>query len=89
MLSQAAETSQNQQPGRIECGAIRSGKWVQMEEPAQRIRRLARDLCPDKPLGEKGRFGTGISPVAAIGDHSNTSKCDKFSNVIKFGIRRR
>ena len=78
VLSQAAETSQNQQPGRIECGAIRSGKWVQMEEPAQRIRRLARDLCPDKPLGEKGRFGTGISPVAAIGDHSNPSKCDKF-----------
>ena len=32
----------------------------------------------DKPLGEKGRFGTGISPVAAIGDHSNPSKCDKF-----------
>ena len=36
MLSQTAETSQNQQPGRIECSAIRSGKWVQMEELAQR-----------------------------------------------------
>ena len=53
MLSQTAETSQNQQPGRIECSAIRSGKWVQMEELAQRIRRLACDLCSDKPLGEK------------------------------------
>ena len=25
-----------------------------MEEPAQRTRRLARDLCPGKPLGKKG-----------------------------------
>ena len=78
MLSQTAETSQNQQPGRIERSAIRSGKWVEMEELAQRIRRLARDLCSDKPLGEKGRFGTGISAVAATGNHSNPSKCDKF-----------
>ena len=32
----------------------------------------------DKPLGEKGRFGTGISAVAATGNYSNPSKCDKF-----------
>jgi len=51
---------------------------VQMEELAQRIRRLACDLCSDKPLGEKRRFGTGISAVAATGNHSNPSKCDKF-----------
>ena len=49
-----------------------------MEEPAQGIRRLARDICSDKPLGEKKRFGTGISAVAANGDHSNPSRCDKF-----------
>ena len=46
---------------------------MQMEELAQRIRRLARALCSDKPLGEKGRFGTGISAVAVTGDHSNPS----------------
>ena len=78
VLSQAAETSQNQQPGRIECGAIRSGKWVQMEEPAQRIRRLARDLCPDKPLGEKGSFGKSIFAFAATGNHQNPSKRGQF-----------
>ena len=32
----------------------------------------------DKPLGEKGRFGTGISAVAATGNYLNPSKCDKF-----------
>jgi len=36
---------------------------VQMEELAQRIRRLACDLCSDKQLGEKRRFGTSISAV--------------------------
>lgn len=49
-----------------------------MEEPAQRIWRLARDLCPDKPLGEKGRAASGISAFAADWNHSNPSKCDKF-----------
>ena len=49
-----------------------------MEEPAQRIRRLARDLCPDKPLGEKGRAASGISAFAADWNHSNPSKCGKF-----------
>lgn len=88
MLSQTAETSQNQQPGRIECSAIRSGKWVQMEELAQRIRRLACDLCSDKPLGEKGRFGTGISAVAATGNYSNPSKCDKFGFHLHKGSSR-
>ena len=35
-----------------------------MEEAAQRIRRLARDLCSDKPLGEnsqKGKKKPGLS----------------------------
>ena len=49
-----------------------------MEEPAQRIWRLARDLCPDKPLGEKGRAASGISTFAADWNHSNPSKCGKF-----------
>ncbi len=49
-----------------------------MEEPAQRIWRLARDLCPDKPLGEKGRAASGISAFAADWNHSNPSKCGKF-----------
>ena len=78
MLSETAKAGQNQQSGRIERGAVRSGKWVQMEEPAQRIWRLARDLCPDKPLGEKGRFGKGISAFAATGDHSDPSQCNQF-----------
>ena len=51
---------------------------MQMEEPAQRIWRLARDLCPDKPLGEKGRAASGISAFAADWNHSNPSKCGKF-----------
>ncbi len=49
-----------------------------MEEPAQRIWRLACDLCPDKPLGEKGRAASGISAFAADWNHSNPSKCGKF-----------
>ena len=31
MLSETARASKNQQPGRVECSAIRSGEWVQME----------------------------------------------------------
>ena len=89
MLSQAAETSQNQQPGRIECSAIRRGKWVQMEELAQRIRRLARDLCPDKPLGEKGSFGKSIFAFAATGNHQNPSKRGQFGFYLHQGSSRR
>lgn len=36
----------------VECGAVRNGKYVQMEVSAQGIWRLSRDLCPDKPLYE-------------------------------------
>ena len=48
---------------------------MKMEELAKKIQRLACDLCSDKPLGAKGRSGKGIPAVAAIGDHSNSSKC--------------
>lgn len=40
MISETAQASKNQQPGRVECGAVRSGEWVQMEGAVQRIRRL-------------------------------------------------
>ena len=74
MLSKTEETSENQQPGSIERGAVRSGEWVQMEEAAQRIRRLARDLCPSEPLGEKGCSASGISASTATGNHPNPGK---------------
>ena len=45
-----------------------------MEEAAQRIRGLACDLCPGKPLGEKGCTARGLCTLAAVGDHSNPSK---------------
>ena len=55
--------------GRIERSEIPGGEWVQMEELAQRVRELARDLCPNKPLGEERRVGTDISSAAAEEDH--------------------
>ena len=48
-----------------------------MEEAAQRIRRLARDLCPGEPLGEKGSSSSGVSALAAAGNHPNQSKRGK------------
>ena len=48
-----------------------------MEEAAQRIRRLARDLCPGKPLGKKGCSANGVSTFTATGNHPNQSECDK------------
>ena len=49
-----------------------------MEEAAQRIRRLACDLCPGEPLGEKGRSAGSVSAFAAAGDHPNQSKHREF-----------
>ena len=49
-----------------------------MEETAQRIRRLARDLCPGEPLGEKRCAASGISAFAATGNYPNQSKRGKF-----------
>ena len=48
-----------------------------MEELAQRIRRLARDLCPGEPLGEKERFASGFFTFTVTGDYTDPSKCDK------------
>ena len=45
-----------------------------MEEAAQRIRRLARDLCPGEPLGEKGSPASGVSAFTAVGNHPGPSK---------------
>ena len=45
-----------------------------MEEAAQRIRRLARDLCPGEPLGQKGSSSGGVPAFAAIGNYSDPSK---------------
>ena len=89
MLSETAKASKNQQPGRVECSAVRSGEWVQMEGPAQRIRRLARDLCPGEPLGEKGRSSSGVSAFTAVGNHSNKSECGKLGLHLHQGTSRR
>ena len=77
MLSETAKAGEDQQPGSIECGAVRSGEWVQMEEPAQRIRGLAHDICPGKPLGQKGCPASGVSAFTAVGDHSDKCECGK------------
>ena len=60
-----------------------------MEEPAQRVRRLARNLCPDKPLGKKWCFTSGIFAFAADGNHSNPSKCGKSGFHLYQGSSRR
>ena len=51
---------------------------MQMEEAAQRIRRLARDLCPGEPLGEKRRSSSSVSAFAATGNHPDPSKYREF-----------
>ena len=48
-----------------------------MDELAQGIRRLACDLCPGEPLGEKRRFASGFFAFAAVGNDQNLSKCGK------------
>ena len=60
-----------------------------MEGPAQRIRRLARNLCPGKPLGEKGRFASGVFALTTAGNHSNPSKCGKSGLYLYQGSSRR
>ncbi len=47
---------------------------MQMEELAQRIRELACNLCPGKPLGEEGCAASGIFTTAADGYRPNKSK---------------
>ena len=47
---------------------------MQMEEAAQRIRRLARDLCPGEPLGEKRCAACSVSAFAAAGNYPDSSK---------------
>ena len=48
-----------------------------MEGAAQRIRKLARNLCPSKSLGEKGHPASSVSAFTAVGNHSNKSECGK------------
>ncbi len=62
---------------------------MQMEEPAQRIGRLAHNLCPGKPLGPKGRFTSGIFAFTAAGNHPNPSKCGKSGLHLHQGPSRR
>ena len=62
---------------------------MQMEEPAQRIGRLVRDLCPDEPLSKKCRFTSGIVAFTAVRDHSNKSECDKSGFYLYQGSSRR
>ena len=49
-----------------------------MEEAAQRIRRLARNLCPGEPMGQKGSSASSVSAFAATRDYPNPSKRSKF-----------
>ena len=48
-----------------------------MEEVAQRIRRLARDLCSGEPLGKKGCSANSVSAFTATGNYPNQSKRGK------------
>ena len=48
-----------------------------MEEAAQGIRRLARDLCPGEPLGQKGGSTNCVSAFTAAGNHPDQSKRSK------------
>ena len=45
-----------------------------MEEAAQRIRRLVRDLWPGESLGEKRRAASGNSAFTATGNYPDPSK---------------
>ena len=45
-----------------------------MEEAAQRLRRLARDLCSGEPLGQKGNSSSGVPAFAATGNYPDPSK---------------
>ena len=47
---------------------------MQMEEAAQRIRRLARDLCPGESLGEKRCAASSVSAFTATGNHPDSGK---------------
>ena len=55
-----------------------------MEEPAQRLRRLARDLCPGEPLGEKGRFASGVFAFTAIKVHPDGMGALKKRSAIRW-----
>ena len=48
-----------------------------MEEAAQRIRRLARELCPGEPLGKKRCSANSVSAFTATGNHPNQSERGK------------
>jgi len=75
LLSEIAQASENQEFGRTEDSAIPSGEWGQMEGLAQRIRGLACDLCPGKPLVKERCATIGFSATAAKGYHPNQSEC--------------
>ena len=85
MFSETARASKNQQPRGVKCSAVRSGEWVQMEGPAQGIRRSTRDLCPGEPLGGKGRSSGGVSAFTAVGDHLNKSECSELGSHLHQG----
>jgi len=75
LLSEAAQASENQESGRAERSAIPGEEWVQMEGLAQRIRGLACDLCPGKPLSKERCAASGFSAIAAKGHYPNQSEC--------------
>jgi len=75
MLSEAAQTSENQESERAKRIAIPGGEWVQMEGLAQRIRGLACDLCPGKPLGQERCAASGFPAITTKGHYPNQSEC--------------
>lgn len=60
-----------------------------MEESAQRIQRLARNLCPGEPLGEKGCSSSNVSAITAVGNYSNKSGCGKLRFHLPQGASQR
>ena len=60
-----------------------------MEEATQRIRGLARDLCPGEPLGKKGSSSSSVSAFTATGNHPNQSECGKLGFYLYQGASRR
>ena len=75
MFPQTEEASKNQQSGSAERRAISGRKRVQMEGLAQRVRRLACNIRPGEPLGEKRRIAGSVPETAADGRHPDKSKC--------------
>ena len=86
MLSKTTQTSKNQQSRHVKCDAVRSIERVQVKEPAQRIWRLARDVCPGEPLGKKENAASSLSLFAAARYHPNPTKRSYPGQFLPIGL---